>query len=63
MKNLRPRGHQEERESSLGSKNYLLGQGVSGLSEKDDEDGMGVLRLEMEDWYREEENCSMVGAA
>jgi hypothetical protein len=52
MKNLKPRLHHEERERILGPKNCLREQDATDLNEKNDENGMGVLCREMEDWYR-----------
>ncbi len=61
MKSLRPRKYQEERENGMGSKSCLREQNVTCLNEKGDENEMGVLCREMEDWYRGEEDHSMAG--
>jgi len=63
MKNLRPRRHQEEREKGIGSQSYFSEQNAAGSNKENDKNAMGALYLEMEDWYRGEEDRSMVGAA
>jgi hypothetical protein len=60
MKNLRPRRHQEEREKGVGSRSYLPEQNAAGSNEENDENEMGVLYREMEDWYRGAERHGMV---
>ena len=59
---LKPRQHQEERENGTGPKSCLREQNVTRLNERDNDNEMGVLYREMEDWYREEGNRSTVGS-
>jgi len=63
MKNLKPRRYQEERWKDPGCSSCLTEKNAVGLNEKIGEDQMRCLYREMEDWYREEENHSMAGAA
>jgi hypothetical protein len=63
MENLRPKRHQGERENGMRSKKCFQRKSANSLNETDNENEMGVLCREMEDWYRGEEDRSMVGAA
>ena len=62
MKNLRPSRHQEEWKKGTESPCGLMEPQAVGLTESNGENEMGYLYLEMQDWYREEEDHSAVKA-